>query len=278
MVWLADARTPHGMRLYAIGDVHGCTDQLRELHDRIATDLGDRPIGDWRIIHLGDYVDRGPDSRGTIDFLIKRQAEDRRILCLRGNHEKMFIEGLAGEGLAGRRMRELWLRFGGGETLESYGVALPDFLRSFGAEGSAEAIIPEAHRIFLKNLPDEFRSGDYFFVHAGIDPERALGEQNVEAKLWIRAPFLDSDREFEAVIIHGHTPGPRVEVRANRIGIDTGAVLGGTLSCLVLEGGDKALLTANGLSPLPPISTGQDSIHRPGHPIARLLRRFRSRA
>lgn len=272
MVWLADARTPHGMRLYALGDVHGCTDQLRELHDRIASDLDARPIDDWRIIHLGDYVDRGPDSRGTIDFLIERQAEDRRVLCLRGNHEKLFARGLEGG-----RMRELWLRFGGDETLQSYGVALPDFLRSYGAEGSAEGIIPNEHRIFLESLPDEFRAGDYFFVHAGIDPELPLSEQNVEAKLWIRAPFLESDQEFEAIIIHGHTPGPKVEVRANRIGIDTGAVLGGELSCLVLEGGQKALLTPDGPAPLPEISGGQGASRRSRHPIAALFRRIRGR-
>ena len=270
MVWLTDARTPHGMRLYAIGDVHGCTDQLRELHERIATDLDARPVDDWRIIHLGDYVDRGLDSRGTIDFLIERQAEDRRVLCLRGNHEKMFAKGLEGG-----RMRELWLRFGGDTTLQSYGVPLRDFLRSYGAERSAEEIIPDAHQIFLKSLPDEFQAGDYFFVHAGIDPELPLDEQNVEAKLWIRAPFLESDQEFEAVIIHGHTPGSEVAVRANRIGIDTGAVLGGELSCLVLEDAEKQLLTANGVVPLPEIGPSEGPDRRSHHPIAALLQRFR---
>lgn len=273
MVWLKDARTPEGMRLYAIGDVHGCTDQLREVHDRIGADLAERPVPDWRIIHLGDYVDRGPDSRGTIDFLIERQA-DRRMICLRGNHEKMFLEGLAGG-----RMRELWLQYGGEEALQSYGVDVRDFLRTYGAEESAEELVPASHRAFLADLPEEARFGDYHFVHAGIDPERPLAEQTSEARLWIREPFLESDREFEAVIVHGHTPGKEVVVRPNRIGIDTGAVLGGALSCLVLEGGERGLLTARGLVPLPPSNVTASHAVRPSrNPIGSLFNRLLGRA
>lgn len=275
MVWLTDARTPEGMRLYAIGDVHGCANLLRDLHHRIAADLEARPVADWRIIHLGDYVDRGPDSRGTIDFLIEQTARDPCILCLRGNHEIMFCEGLAGGG----RMRELWLQNGGVEALQSYGIDLSEFQQSFGAEASALEILPEAHRIFLDSLAEELRFGDYFFVHAGIDPELKLSEQPSQAKLWIRDPFLESDKEFEAVVIHGHTPVVDVEVRANRIGIDTGAVFGGRLSCLVLENAEKGLLTAKGLLPLPPVtaSAGDQGAERSLHPIKRFFRQLHKR-
>ena len=271
MVWLTDARTPEGMRLYAIGDVHGCLEALHDVHRAIEADLGARPAADWRIVHLGDYVDRGADSRGVLDFLALRMADESRILCLRGNHDDMFVQGLAGDA----RQREMWLTNGGVETLESYGVGLADYLEMLRSGGVAQDIVPSTHRDLLGALLASARFGDYYFVHAGIDPQRALDEQRAESQLWIRAPFLDCGREFEAVIVHGHTPVPRVEVRANRLGIDTGAVFGGSLTCLVLEGADKGLLTAAGVTPLPPTITDdetQDTVG--GSAIGRLLRRF----
>lgn len=273
MVCLTDARTPEGMRLYAIGDVHGCVDQLREAHHGIDTDLAARPVGDWRIIHLGDYVDRGPDSCGVIDFLIERQAEDDRILCLRGNHEKMLTDGLAEAG----RMRELWINNGGVEALQSYGVSLPQFLNSLGSDGSASSILPGPHQKFLDDLHESVQFGDYYFVHAGIDPNFSLADQTSAAKLWIRAPFLESDQEFAAVIIHGHTPGPEVVVRPNRIGIDTGAVFDGALTCLVLEGNERNLLGEKGRLPLPPIEipAKAEVLPPPLGRLDRFLQRFR---
>jgi serine/threonine protein phosphatase 1 len=248
LVSLAEARAPEGMRLYAIGDVHGCLDALRGVHGAIAADLGARPAGDWRIVHLGDYVDRGTDSRGVLDFLLARTAEDPRVLCLRGNHDAMFAAALMG----GRGAVDLWLMNGGADTLESYGIPVKPFLdevRSGGAAG--RAAVPKAHRDFLARLANSARFGDYYFVHAGIDPGRALEAQDPEDQLWIREPFLTSVTEFPAVVVHGHTPVRRVAVRPNRIGIDTGAVFGGALSCLVLEGGSKGLLSGTRLVPLP---------------------------
>lgn len=245
MVWLPDARTPEGLRLYAIGDVHGCLDALERLHRAIADDLAARPPVDWRIVHLGDYVDRGADSRGVIDFLLARMADDRRVLCLRGNHDEMFAAGLDGDPGA----VHLWLTNGGDETLGSYGVPLTGFLDALRAGRPGADAIPRAHRNFLDRLANSARFGDFYFVHAGIDPARPLDAQETEAQLWIREPFLTSGQEFEAVIVHGHTPVRRVAVRPNRIGIDTGVVFGGPLSCLVLEGPDKHLLAddrANG--------------------------------
>ncbi len=247
MVSLPDARAPEGLRLYAIGDVHGCLDALEGVHRGIVDDLANRPPSDWRIIHLGDYVDRGVDSRGVIDFLLARIADDRRVLCLRGNHDEMFAAGLDGE----PRAVQLWLSNGGDETLESYGVSLTAFLDAVRAGRSGSDTIPRTHRTFLDGLANSVRFGDFYFVHAGIDPVHPLDAQEVEAQLWIRERFLTSGQEFDAVIVHGHTPVRRVAVRSNRIGIDTGAVFGGALSCLVLEGDSKALLSGGRLEPLP---------------------------
>lgn len=246
MVALADARTPEGMRLYAIGDVHGCLDALSALHREIRSDLAARPVADWRIIHLGDYVDRGGDSRGVIDFLIGRMAESDRVLCLRGNHDEMFEDALSGE----PRAVELWLLNGGAETLESYGLPLTRFVDAVRAGRQFDAV-PQAHRDFLAGLGTSARFGDFYFVHAGIDPTRPLDDQQAEALLWIREPFLNSRQELPAVVVHGHTPVRRVAVRPNRIGIDTGAVFGGPLSCLVIEGASKALLSGKRIVPLP---------------------------
>lgn len=246
MVRLADARTPDGMRVYAIGDVHGCLDALAAMHRAIRADLARRPVADWRIVHLGDYVDRGADSRGAVDFLLARVAEDARVMCLRGNHDQMFAQSLVGD----RRTLDLWLMNGGAETLESYGIPLARCLDAVRS-GRPAFDVPAAHRKFLERLSNSVRLGDYYFVHAGIDPARALDAQDPQDQLWIREPFLNSDREFDAVVVHGHTPVRRVAVRPNRIGIDTGAVYGGSLTCLVLDGGAKGLLSGARVVPLP---------------------------
>lgn len=246
MVWLTDARAPEGMRIYAIGDVHGCLDALTGTHRAIEADLAARPAEDWRVIHLGDYVDRGPDSRGVIDFLAGCAA-DPRMLFLRGNHDAMFAGALDGD----RKLTETWLNNGGVETLESYGLSLMDFLDGLRTGDGVRGKVPEAHRAFLEGLLQSERLGDYYFVHAGVDPTRGLEDQLPEAQLWIREAFLASNAEYEAVIVHGHTPVPQVAVEMNRIGIDTGAVFGGSLSCLVLEDADARLLVGATLEPLP---------------------------
>lgn len=252
MVWLTEARLPQGMRVYAIGDVHGCLDQLSRLHEEIYADLTNRPVDDWRIVHIGDYADRGPDSRGVIELLLERTAGDGRILCLRGNHDEMFARGIRGD----RRMAQVWLNNGGLETLQSYGLDLEAFLAALQNEGSVEDAIPAEHLRFLDELGNAVLFGDYYFVHAGIDPTRPLDYQEHQAQLWIREPFLTSRQEFEAVVVHGHTPVRQVEARDNRIGIDTGAVYGGRLSCLVLEGARKELLVEGRIAPLAPAGAG----------------------
>lgn len=267
MVWLTDARAPEGLRLYAIGDVHGCLGALRRVHDAILADLEARPPDDFRVIHLGDYVDRGPDSRGVIDWLVDC-SDDERVVFLRGNHDQMFAGALAGD----RRMMQLWLSNGGIETLESYGVVPAAFMEAL-AGGTPPDMVPDSHRAFLDRLTMYAAFGDYYFVHAGVDPRLPLDAQDPEALLWIRDPFLTSDAEFEAVIVHGHTPVPRVAVQQNRIGIDTGAVFGGTLSCLVLEGGQKWLLSDSGRSPLrAPDPAPEPLPHTPPRTMLRALR------
>ena len=245
MVRLNAARLPEGLRVYAIGDVHGCLDQLREAHEAIAADLALRPVADWRIVHVGDYVDRGADSRGVLDFLIGRAA-DARVICLLGNHDLALLDAMHG-----RSARfPTWTIHGGAETLCEYGVD-PSLARDSAVLGAAlREAVPEAHGAFIASLPRSARFGDYFFAHAGIDPERGLDDQDPDDLIWIRGPFLNSTREYEAIIVHGHTPVAQVEVRANRIGIDTGAVFGRALTCLVLEGGSRGLLRGPWIEPI----------------------------
>lgn len=246
MPFVTEARAPEGLRLYAIGDVHGCLDMLERVHDRIEADLAARPVADWRVIHVGDYVDRGPDSRGVVEYLMRRSAADPRHVCLMGNHDEMFVTVLRGD--AG--YLSLWLEHGGVETLASYGLSRDDFeRRAVYGEGFDDAIPPD-HLDFLAGLGHWERHGDYFFAHAGIDPGRPLEAQEPRDLMWIRGPFLHDDRDHGVVVIHGHTPVERLDLRMNRIGIDTAAVFGGTLSCIVLEGASKGRLTQDGLAPL----------------------------
>ncbi len=229
---LAPATLPPGQRIYAVGDVHGCLDQLDNMHRAIAADLHARPPnnrqgGDPLVIHLGDYIDRGPDSAGVIARLIAPfLVAGVKVLNLAGNHEDMLLGALAG-----RRMdAEVWIANGGHAALASWGVAP----RTRPAQW--EALIPPPHLAFLRGLTLLHRAGGYVFVHAGVRPGLALDAQSRQDLLWIREPFLSSAVMHEAVVVHGHTPEDEVVVRANRIGLDTGAVLGGPLTCAVFEG------------------------------------------
>jgi serine/threonine protein phosphatase 1 len=224
------------MRLYAIGDVHGCDAMLAEAHEQIADDLARRPAADHRIIHVGDYTDRGDNSAGVIDRLVRLTSADPRVICLKGNHDAMFAGFLADPDEYGT----IWLANGAEATLSSYGVTpsrswwggtdYRDLSRRL-----AEAV-PAAHRTFLADLPLTARFGDYLFVHAGIRPGLPLDEQDPQDLIWIREAFLLDDSDHGVVVVHGHTPVTAPDIWPNRIGIDTGAVYGGTLTCLVLEG------------------------------------------
>jgi serine/threonine protein phosphatase 1 len=223
----APAILPPGQRIYAIGDIHGCLDRLVALHEIIAEDIMERPAERTLLIHLGDYVDRGADSAQVIDWLINRPpvpADD--MVNLMGNHEHMMLAALAA---TDKEAAGHWLINGGADSLLSWGIS-----RMVPAAEWAPRI-PLQHLMFLRDLSISHRVGPYMFVHAGIKPGVALDQQSRHDMMWIREPFLSSKADHGAVIVHGHTPKREPIVLSNRIAIDTGAVLGGSLTCVVLE-------------------------------------------
>jgi len=223
----APATLPQGQRIYAIGDVHGCLDRLAALHEQIAEDLAARPVESSVLVHLGDYVDRGLDSAQVVDWLSAgAPVPVDRVVNLTGNHEAMMLMALRG---TDKDANSTWLSNGGAESLMSWNISrkIPP------AEWAG--LIPDEHRAFLRELDVSYRQGGYMFVHAGIRPGVPLEAQEKHDMIWIREPFLSSVRDHDAVVVHGHTPKQEPVVRSNRIGIDTGAVMGGVLTCVVLE-------------------------------------------
>ena len=219
--------------MYAIGDVHGSLGQLRALHAVIADDLAARPIAAAVVVHLGDYIDHGPDSAGVLALLSDGpQIPDVRVVNLMGEHERMLLDALQGD----RAAATDWLWSGGKATLASWGFA-PDLPRE-----DWPGAIPAGHVAFLRGLKLSHREGEYLFVHAGIRPGIPLSRQSSDDLLGIRQPFLWSEQDFGVVVVHGHTTTPAPVALANRIGLDTGAGTGGKLSCVVLEEDRLALL------------------------------------
>ena len=208
------------MITFAIGDVHGCLDKLRAL---IAACESICAGQDGRFILVGDYVDRGPDSKGVIDFLIGRQSCDPdRFICLRGNHDQMLVSAAGAE----RLDRDLinWWENGGEQTLDSYGVDDP-------------SAIPDEHLEWMRGLPFKFSDGKRMFVHAGIRPGIRLADQSPDDLLWIREPFLSSQCDYGLLVVHGHTPtkGRLPDLRANRLNVDTAACFGGRLTAAMFS-------------------------------------------
>jgi len=235
-------RTPAGTCLYAVGDVHGRLDLLDLLTSRIRRHAESLPADTIkRIVMLGDYVDRGPESQGVIATLVGIPPEGFERVCLKGNHESLMEGFLTDPTLAGR-----WLKNGGLATLESYGIAPEAIAEATDAWLSQQfaAILPESHRRFLSRLPLFYHCGDYYFAHAGVDPSLRLEEQSEESLMWIRKPFLTSRKDFGRVVVHGHTIVDKAEIHPNRIAIDTGAYAGGPLTCVVLHDDERLFLTA----------------------------------
>lgn len=223
----APATLPPGQRVYAVGDVHGCLDKLASVHEQIAEDLASRPADQSVLVHLGDYIDRGLDSAQVVEWLrAGAPVPVDRIVNLMGNHEDLMIQALAG---TDKEANGNWLTNGGADSLLSWGIN-----RKVPPEEWA-ALIPEEHQAFLRGLDTRFAAGGYLFVHAGIRPGVPLDKQDKQDMLWIREPFLSWKPAFEAVVVHGHTPRHDPVVKNNRVGIDTGAVMGGVLTCAVLE-------------------------------------------
>lgn len=231
---------PAGLRIYAIGDIHGYLSALDNMHDAISADLLEgEPPQKTMIVYLGDYVDRGPASSGVLDRLIERQQRGDGIpkVFLSGNHEIAMMEFMRNphSGLGA-----VWLDWGGFETLLSYGVsyclkgALPS--EKEAAAEKLRACMPQAHLNFLSRLESCFRIGGFFFAHAGVNPEVPLGSQSLDDLTFIREPFLGWNKPLQCMVVHGHTITPNPVVEAHRIGIDTGVYLSGTLTAAVIEG------------------------------------------
>ncbi|MGD0104687.1 MAG: metallophosphoesterase family protein [Rhodopila sp.] len=217
-----------------MGDIHGCLDRLVALHELIAEDIAARPGCHTTLVHLGDLVDRGTDSAQVVDWLINRPPVPAdEIVNLMGNHEHMMLSAVAG---TDRDAPSHWLMNGGADSLLSWGIppSVPP------AEWAGR--IPLQHLIFLRDLEISHRIGPYLFVHAGIRPGVPLEQQSRQDMMWIREPFLSSRIDHGVVVVHGHTPKREPIIQPNRIAIDTGAVLGGALTCLVLEGDELGFL------------------------------------
>jgi serine/threonine protein phosphatase 1 len=240
-----------GQRLYVIGDVHGRLDLLNATLGRVRADLAARPHARPRVIMLGDYVDRGPDSRGVIEALIALKASDLPASFLLGNHDSYVAPYLRDPDWFDTTYHWLHDNMGGGATLASYGVPNASASRPAATRDAFAAAFPRAHMAFLDACALKVRIGAYLFVHAGIRPGVPLAEQSRDDLIWIREPFLSSDADFGFKVVHGHTIVPAVEHWPNRIALDTGAVRSGVLSCLVLEGTEASLLGPGGLRPWP---------------------------
>jgi serine/threonine protein phosphatase 1 len=202
---------------YAIGDIHGSLAKLRRLMTACEAHAAGRPM---MMVFLGDYIDRGPQSRGVVDYLLALQAQHgERVVALMGNHEAMALAAIDGSGPT-----RLWFAQGGLATLESYGVARPEEL-------------PREHVDWLRSLRLSYDDGRRFFVHAGVDPSTPLDAQDEQTLLWIREPFLSHRGDYGRLIVHGHTPveGGVPDLRDNRLNLDTAAVFGGPLTAAIFD-------------------------------------------
>jgi serine/threonine protein phosphatase 1 len=217
---------PRGRRVYAVGDIHGCLDKLTALHRLIAVDFLLRPTGSAVLVHLGDFIDQGPDSAGAVSLLAAGPPiRDIPVVNLLGDHERMLLDALAGD----RAAATDWLWAGGRQALPSWGLS-PELPRE-----AWESALPPAHVVWLRGLSLTHREGSYLFVHAGVRPGLLLAEQTRDDLVTIRHPFLSTEQDHGFIVVHGHSSSPSVHIAANRIGLDTGAGIGGKLTCAVLE-------------------------------------------
>ncbi len=232
------AVAPAGKKLYAVGDIHGAAAPLDTLMAKIETDAGGLDAA--HVIFLGDYVDRGPDSRGVLDRMCAMKRDHPHFVFLKGNHEAVMLDFLQDPD----EMLE-WLEWGGDETLRSYGVS--GALSRMGEDLSTDlaAAMPQAHHDFLGSLTLTHREGDYLFVHAGVRPGVAIDDQEEEDLLWIRGRFHDAnpDERPDLTIVHGHHPTRKPVDAGWRIGVDTGACWSGVLTAVAIEGGKRRFIS-----------------------------------
>ncbi|MCH7806649.1 MAG: serine/threonine protein phosphatase [Proteobacteria bacterium] len=225
---------PERVRAYAIGDIHGRADLLEKLLGLIKADARENPQAEPQVIFLGDYVDRGIDSKAVIDLVLDFDLPGAAKTCLKGNHEAMMLDFL-GNPNAG----PFWFDNGGLATLLSYGVKLGGGTAGKSVAEAHAALLeglPQRHKEFLKGLALNYTLGDYFFVHAGVDPEKPLAKQTEQTMLWIRDEFLENEKPLEKTVVHGHSVVWDPVVTDNHISVDTGAYATGKLTSAVFEG------------------------------------------
>lgn len=237
----AIAKGKSAARAYAVGDIHGCLEPLDDLLTRIQADIAARPPKKNWVVFLGDLIDRGPQSAGVIERLRTWSPTGVHPVFLAGNHEDVFLRVLAGD----TEILPDWLRFGGAQCVESYGVDAVELAGMPGAQAieTVRAAIPPEHVAFVESFSDTFRFGDYLFVHAGIRPGIELELQEQFDLRWIREPFLSHDEDHDWVVVHGHTIVDSVDRRRNRIGLDTGAYQTGILTALGIEDEETWLIS-----------------------------------
>ncbi|WP_205648874.1 metallophosphoesterase family protein [Acuticoccus kandeliae] len=229
---------PPGQRVYAIGDIHGRIDLLHKMMDAIAADIAARPVDNVTEIFIGDYVDRGDDSKDVIDFLCLPPLDGRKRICLIGNHEDAMLSGLH-DGSSIHR----WLAFGAEATFRSYGIEPRQHARNPAAlQPLLQSVMPPEHIAFLNGLKVSHSIGNVLFVHAGIRPGVPIDRQNRQDMIWIRDEFLSYRKPLPMHVVHGHTPVSAPEHLPWRTNVDTGAVYGGSLTAAVLEGNEVGFI------------------------------------
>lgn len=230
---------PPGQRVYAIGDIHGRCDLLMTLLQMVAIDDRERGPADSRLVFLGDFIDRGPQSRLVVETMIALEEAGQPATFLMGNHEELLLMAHGGD----RKAANIYISdyFGGFETLLSYGVEESEIASARGDELAAliERAVPPRHIDWMRKLDLFYRQGDYAFVHAGVRPGIALQDQAATDLRWIRHEFLDDEGDHGAMIVHGHSITETVDEQPNRIGIDTGAFMSGRLTALGIEGSER---------------------------------------
>jgi len=243
-VSFGESSTPDNTRIYAIGDIHGYADLLEKLCQKINADLDKYPIQQHKIIFLGDYIDRGPDSAGCVEYLINLITENENVICLKGNHEDKLEKFLCDP----LSTANSFFTYGGVETVESYGVGTAGYRyndqKTIEICKELNSRIPDHHKEFYAKLVEAATFGDYMFVHAGVRPGVALDQQSSHDLIWIRSEFIIHQELFEKVIIHGHTPAFPMEILPNRINVDTHAYDTGVLSCIVLQDKEYRVIEA----------------------------------
>lgn len=229
-----------GWRAYGIGDIHGRLDLLEQLIEKIHEDIDRSKARKVLLVFVGDLIDRGPSSAQVVERLRTYKRSGVRAVFLLGNHEEVLLRILAGDA----ELISKWRWFGGSECLASYGLDADAIgrMRDDDALAAIRAAIPREHVKFLESFDDSCRFGDYMFVHAGIRPGVEFDQQRQSDLRWIREPFLFDDTDHGFVVVHGHTIRPQVEVKANRIAIDTGAYRTGVLTAIAIDGSERWLL------------------------------------